>query len=148
MVDSEAQVCNMEAAQTPPQNDAVNHPPHYNHGGMETIDYIETLGIGFEFCAGNAIKYLSRAGYKDDILQDLRKALWYTERAFRCTYTQVASYLLERVQVCIKDYIEHGKETSLLKAEDLVGSIGCNELPDTPLTDLLGSAVRCWKWGI
>jgi hypothetical protein len=32
------------------------------------------------FLKGNAIKYLWRAGKKDDILQDIRKALWYLNR--------------------------------------------------------------------
>ena len=29
---------------------------------------------------GNALKYLSRAGHKDDIIQDLKKAKWYIDR--------------------------------------------------------------------
>ena len=62
--------------------ESVNHPKHYQtDGGIEVIDYIESLGIGYEFCVGNAIKYLSRAGKKDDKLQDVRKAQWYVNRA-------------------------------------------------------------------
>jgi hypothetical protein len=58
----------------------VNHPDHYNQGSIEVIDYIEDLGWGEEFCAGNAIKYLSRYKYKGKPLQDLQKAKWYVER--------------------------------------------------------------------
>lgn len=39
--------------------DAVNHPSHYTHGKIETIDKIEdVLGLeGFQaYCVGNAIK--------------------------------------------------------------------------------------------
>jgi hypothetical protein len=34
------------------------------------------------FCVGNAVKYLWRAGLKDgtDGIEDLRKARWYVER--------------------------------------------------------------------
>lgn len=149
MADSEAQARNIEAAQTSPQGDAVNHPPHYNHGGKETIDYIESLGIGFEFCVGNAIKYLSRAGYKDDIVQDLRKALWYIDRARVYTQHQrITSYFLERVQVCVENCFGFGKDISSLKAEDLVDNSGIDEVSPILFTELLGMAVKCWKGGM
>ena len=61
----------------------VNQPPHYTHGGIETIDYMEAKSTPEEF-AGHlrltAIKYLSRAGLKDDTLQDYEKGLWYLNR--------------------------------------------------------------------
>lgn len=60
--------------------DAVDHPSHY--GGAdnpyEAIKVIEAWGLNFNI--GNVVKYLSRAGKKDDILQDLRKASWYLNR--------------------------------------------------------------------
>jgi hypothetical protein len=58
----------------------VNHPDHYNQGQIEVIDYIEDLGMGDDFCAGNAIKYISRYKYKGKPLEDLKKAKWYIER--------------------------------------------------------------------
>lgn len=58
----------------------VNHPQHYNQGQIEVIDYIEDIGMGEDFCAGNAIKYLSRYKYKNNPLEDLKKAKWYVER--------------------------------------------------------------------
>lgn len=59
-------------------SDPVNHPPHYTDhpSGIECIRITEHLN----FCIGNAIKYLWRAGRKGDPVQDLRKALWYIER--------------------------------------------------------------------
>lgn len=63
--------------------DMVNHPPHYKVGGIETIDYLQAKLSPEEFagfCRGNALKYLSRAGHKDDAAQDYRKAIWYIER--------------------------------------------------------------------
>ena len=32
------------------------------------------------FCVGNAIKYLWRAGLKGEQIEDLRKARWYIDR--------------------------------------------------------------------
>ena len=65
----------------------VNSPKHYNKGKIEVIEYIEDQDLGF--CLGNAIKYISRAGSKQDFegqdqitktVEDLRKAIWYIER--------------------------------------------------------------------
>ena len=67
--------------------DMVNHPPHYTDGSIETIDYIESVlgGCFVEYCRGQAIKYLSRAGRKKGSSwpEDFRKAIWYLERAIR-----------------------------------------------------------------
>lgn len=59
-------------------HDPVSHPSHYTYGKIETIDYIEDKGLGFNL--GNVVKYVSRAGHKDDIVQDLEKARWYLDR--------------------------------------------------------------------
>lgn len=59
----------------------VNHPDHYQGNKFEVIDIIEDYNLGF--CMGNAIKYLLRAGKKDDEIQDLNKALWYVQRRIR-----------------------------------------------------------------
>lgn len=64
--------------------DSVNHPAHYTHGDIECIEAIEAaLGAtGFvDYCKGNAIKYLWRAGLKWDAKEDLQKAAWYANRA-------------------------------------------------------------------
>jgi hypothetical protein len=59
------------------QDDAVN-PDHYKKhaSGVECIQVTEHMN----FCLGNAIKYIWRAGKKDDAVQDLEKAKWYIER--------------------------------------------------------------------
>lgn len=60
--------------------DMVNHPPHYRgfSNGAEVIDIAERLN----FNRGNAIKYLARAGRKQDAdtIADLEKAKWYVQR--------------------------------------------------------------------
>lgn len=61
-------------------SDAVNHPSHYTDGGIETIDFIEAKKLPYHL--GNAVKYISRAGKKDEnkTIEDLQKAVWYIER--------------------------------------------------------------------
>ena len=60
------------------KHDAVNHPSHYtgHPSGVECIEITEH----FNFCVGNAMKYLWRAGLKNDQLEDLKKARWYVDR--------------------------------------------------------------------
>lgn len=67
------------------KEDKVEHPPHYtwlkDKCGIEVIDITRHM----DFCAGNAVKYLLRAGYKseegysdkDKAIEDLKKAIWY-----------------------------------------------------------------------
>ena len=62
------------------QEDKVNHPKHYtNHpSGIECIE----ITHHHDFCIGNAIKYLWRAGIKgaDTEVEDLQKAIWYISK--------------------------------------------------------------------
>jgi hypothetical protein len=60
-------------------NDNVNHPQHYTShpSGIECIQITEYMN----FCLGNAIKYIWRAGVKNkDTIQDLKKAVFYINR--------------------------------------------------------------------
>ena len=58
--------------------DMVNHPPHYNKAGIETIEAIKAMTDGgFEYyLQGNIMKYLWRYRYKNGV-EDLKKAQWY-----------------------------------------------------------------------
>lgn len=64
-------------------SDHVNHPSHYNQGGIECIDAIEAA-LGREgfiaFLRGQVIKYQWRLGLKDHPAQDAAKAHWYSAR--------------------------------------------------------------------
>ncbi len=59
--------------------DNVNHPSHYNShpSGIECIQVTRHLN----FNVGNAIKYLWRAGIKDETkhIEDIKKAIWYLQ---------------------------------------------------------------------
>jgi hypothetical protein len=58
--------------------DNVNHPPHYTAMQPEPVDVIESWNL--EFHEGNALKYIARARYKGNRVEDLRKAAWYLLR--------------------------------------------------------------------
>lgn len=64
--------------------DAVNNPPHYNAGSIETIDYIiDTLGEweAIAYCHGNVLKYTgTRLWNKGKPIEDARKAIWYLNK--------------------------------------------------------------------
>jgi hypothetical protein len=65
---------------TQPEHDPVNHPSHYTShpSGVECIVVTEHMN----FCLGNAMKYIWRAGEKtgSDEIEDLQKARWYLDR--------------------------------------------------------------------
>ncbi len=66
--------------------DKVNNPKHYTShpSGIECIEVTEC----YDFCIGNAIKYLWRSGLKGEDgmsetekeIEDLEKAKWYIDR--------------------------------------------------------------------
>ena len=69
-------------------NNPVNHPFHYTSGSIQVIDFIADQKL--DFCLGNVVKYISRAGKKkgdsnidqtieDKTIEDLKKAKFYLE---------------------------------------------------------------------
>ena len=64
-------------------NDVVNHPSHYTQGKIECIDFITDKKMNF--CRGNAVKYIVRAGLKDKSkeVEDLEKAIFYLRREIK-----------------------------------------------------------------
>lgn len=67
--------------------DNVNHPSHYNQGGIECIDaMVSAFGkeaVG-NFCICNAFKYVWRAKQKNGV-EDLGKAIWYLNKVKELT---------------------------------------------------------------
>lgn len=84
---AEAETTPQEYPSIRAKHDPVNHPDHYtaHPSGIECIDVVRHL----TFNIGNAMKYLWRAGLKQEDqksspeikrnkhIQDLRKAIWY-----------------------------------------------------------------------
>ena len=50
-------------------------PDYYQRGNIEVWDFIRDQNLNYHL--GNVIKYICRAGYKDDDLKDLKKAAHY-----------------------------------------------------------------------
>lgn len=70
-------------------NDNVNHPKHYT-SHPSSVECIE-ITKHYDFCVGNAIKYLWRAGLKSEQgyssdekqIEDLKKAVWYIQEKIK-----------------------------------------------------------------
>lgn len=62
--------------------ETVNHPSHYNQGGIECIDAIAAAIANLKgveaFDTANALKYLWRWKEKNGV-EDLKKAKWYID---------------------------------------------------------------------
>lgn len=64
--------------------DSVDHPKHYQHYSIEPIEVCRRL----DFDRGNAIKYICRAPYKGNEIEDLEKASWYLRDLFNAPYVE------------------------------------------------------------
>lgn len=67
------------------QDDPVSHPSHYASDGQFSFPDPECIMLTrlLDFNAGNAVKYIWRAGFKGSVAEDLRKALWYMDDAIK-----------------------------------------------------------------
>src|SRR5699024_7350443 len=68
------------------KDDMVHSPAHYNAGKYEVIDMLEVMADGYEdpkvaYLVATAGKYLFRAPFKNNMKQDIEKAVWYLNRA-------------------------------------------------------------------
>ena len=60
-------------------HDPIDRPSHYAEGrSYEPIDVIADWELNYHL--GNVLKYISRAGRKQNHLEDLKKARWYIDR--------------------------------------------------------------------
>ena len=55
----------------------LHSPDYYTRGSIEVWDFIRDQGLNYHL--GCAIKYICRAGHKDDYKADLVKAIHYLE---------------------------------------------------------------------
>lgn len=82
-------------------HDPVNNPSHYAEGRKyEPINVIEDWELNYRL--GNALKYISRAGRKNNAIEDLSKAVWYLQReidslegSLECPYAVTYQDVLE-----------------------------------------------------
>lgn len=69
-------------------HDPVNNPAHYtaHPSGVECIEITQHMN----YCLGNAVKYLWRAGLKGAAIEDLKKARWYINQEIQRIEAAVA----------------------------------------------------------
>lgn len=76
-------------------SEQVNHPAHYNNhpSNVEAIEVIESM----YFNIGNAFKYIYRRNDKENLEQDIKKAIWYLDaeinRRSKWGYTSISRLL-------------------------------------------------------
>jgi len=73
----------MQEAHEDKEEDSVNHPTHYNSGGIECIQAIEAsmeLEAFQGYLKGNILKYIWRMSYKGKALEDCEKSQWYLNK--------------------------------------------------------------------
>ena len=63
----------------------LTNPIHYKVYGFESIELLESLFLRMQdqrliFSIGNALKYVLRCRYKQNVLLDLQKARWHVKR--------------------------------------------------------------------
>lgn len=64
------------------KKDNINHPPWYKtEYGFEAADVIEAFKL--DYLTGSAVKYILRAGKKDDEAEDIKKAIWFLQRKLK-----------------------------------------------------------------
>ena len=65
------------------KHDNVNHPSHYETGGIECFNAIvasQGVDAAMDFCLCNAFKYIWRCKHKGKTLEDIEKAIWYLNK--------------------------------------------------------------------
>ena len=61
-------------------------PTYYTRGKVEVWDFIRDQRLNYHL--GNAVKYICRAGYKDDRISDLKKAIHYLDNELQHALTE------------------------------------------------------------
>ncbi len=135
--------------------DNVNHPAHYeSNGPFECIELTEQ----YDFCLGNAIKYVWRHMDKGKPFEDLSKALWYIQREMDrtdCEYSPAPMGALRKLfALSDMDYAHmadfwyalfdgsliDAKQEIQARAKELAKESEPRAIPTT-------RAVRAWKQG-
>lgn len=96
-------------------SNVIKHPKHYAYSKYEPKDVIRSWGLNFNL--GNAIKYIARAGRKDDIVQDLEKAKQYLEFEIEAIKAERENKTSENVTLQLEEI------TDTISVECLLGTL-------------------------
>lgn len=115
--------------------EAVNHPEHYGgaNNPYEAIKVIEAWQLNF--CLGNTVKYISRAGKKDEVIQDLKKASWYLNREINKLEANMSNNTLEKLTITLSITFVKELEHNIENIQRLM--LNENFFPPEKVTEIL-----------
>ena len=129
-------------------HDSINSPAHYAEGRTyEPIDVIEDWELNYNL--GNACKYISRAGRKQDQLEDLKKARWYIDREiqsleqpvpFEATYEDIVESMIDNAIRGYEEPFYYGESRDSWDSDDEYmwdPSLGPVELSEEEISEIL-----------
>lgn len=101
----------------------VSLPKHYQlSGGKEVLDYLaditNVMPTELSYFLGNTLKYIGRAPRKNNMVEDLSKAMYYL-RDFQVRYHSVNEDTFSGVLVDIKSYKKHLKNIGVQNIRDI-----------------------------
>tara|TARA_Y100001970_G_C13798830_1_gene633981 strand:- start:141 stop:428 length:288 start_codon:yes stop_codon:yes gene_type:complete len=83
-------------------------PSYYKRGSIQVWDFIRDQGMNFHL--GNVIKYVCRAGHKDNDIEDLAKAIHYLSNEIEFRTSQRVQEGIQCDQLIESKFEEFTKE--------------------------------------
>ena len=83
-------------------------PSYYKRGSIQVWDFIRDQGMNFHL--GNVIKYVCRAGHKDNDIEDLAKAIHYLSNEIEFRTSQIVQEGIQCDQLIESKFEEFTKE--------------------------------------
>ena len=83
-------------------------PNYYKRGSINVWDFIRDQQLGFHL--GNVVKYVCRAGYKDNDIEDLKKAIHYLSNEIEFRTSQRVQRSVQRPEFTESQLAEYAAE--------------------------------------
>ena len=83
-------------------------PTYYKRGSIQVWDFVRDQNLNFHL--GNVIKYVCRAGYKEDDIEDLSKALHYLSNEIEFRTSQRVQSSIQRKELSESQLAEYAAE--------------------------------------
>ena len=83
-------------------------PTYYKRGSIQVWDFIRDKGLNFHL--GNVIKYVCRAGHKDDDIEDLSKAIHYLSNEIEFRTSKRIQGSIQRKELSESQLAEYAAE--------------------------------------
>jgi len=83
-------------------------PTYYKRGSIQVWDFVRDQNLNFHL--GNVIKYVCRAGYKEDDIEDLSKALHYLSNEIEFRTSQRVQRSIQRKELTESQLTEYAAE--------------------------------------